>query len=570
MYRNLLKTFLTKEELMSRNKYAPEGVKYCNFLCQDFRKSDEFSGQKVYCNDCRNKLNIAENQIQEGQITEEEFKNNPEIINGIDIVIDSFKVCTTCKENKNIDQFNNGKNNCKACLSIKNSERNNEGLEILYENILKLKENSVKLENYVLTIPKDKLVKVISHFQIGRKSTDTKDRMVHNVVEHFKKQMNPMLCSGGCGFTLKTEFSICKNCEKKNEKPRAVSKMVSFEDNLEEIVENLKEIRREDDALYNREQCYKIAKHLGLKINQKTKKDECVKLINEALLKREEDKKSLLIFEEREEPKQELDLNGILVFAREDGYINATLLCKAGKKKFNDWHRIERTIEFIKELSRSAGIPADLLIDIVNTGPNEKRGTWVHPRVAVNIAQWISPSFDVKVSGWVHELSVCGQVRIGFEKTDKELLELQKIIKDQQELIKSQEKRHKKLLYRRNYHKLKKGPCFYIISNKESSVLQYKIGIAGTGDDLDINDRLSQHRTACPGLKLEYLIYTKDNYLIEEGMKLRYHDHLQPYLNHEWIYDIKLQHIIDSVKTSLDFHNIHFEYETELDKYNEE
>jgi len=45
MYRNLLKTFLTKEEVTSRNKYAPQGVKFCNFLCQDFRKSDEFSGQ---------------------------------------------------------------------------------------------------------------------------------------------------------------------------------------------------------------------------------------------------------------------------------------------------------------------------------------------------------------------------------------------------------------------------------------------------------------------------------------------------------------------------------------------
>jgi len=55
-----------------------------------------------------------------------------------------------------------------------------------------------------------------------------------------------------------------------------------------------------------------------------------------------------------------------------------------------------------------------------------------------------------------------------------------------------------------------------------------------------------------------------------EGMKLRYHGHLQPYLNHEWIYDIKLKHIIDSVKTSLDFHNIQFEYETKLDKYNQE
>ena len=59
-------------------------------------------------------------------------------------------------------------------------------------------------------------------------------------------------------------------------------------------------------------------------------------------------------------------------------------------------------------------------------------------------------------------------------------MDMQRIIKDQQELIKSQEKRHKQLLYRRNYHKLKKGPCFYIISGKESVILKYKIGIAGT------------------------------------------------------------------------------------------
>ena len=57
---------------------------------------------------------------------------------------------------------------------------------------------------------------------------------------------------------------------------------------------------------------------------------------------------------------------------------------------------------------------------------------------------------------------------------------MQRIIKDQQYIIKSQEKRHKQLLYRRNYHKLKKGPCFYIISGKESVILKYKIGIACT------------------------------------------------------------------------------------------
>ena len=34
----------------------------------------------------------------------------------------------------------------------------------------------------------------------------------------------------------------------------------------------------------------------------------------------------------------------------------------------------------------------------------------MHPRVAVNIAQWISPEFDVKVSGWVYEIWATGKV----------------------------------------------------------------------------------------------------------------------------------------------------------------
>ena len=39
-----------------------------------------------------------------------------------------------------------------------------------------------------------------------------------------------------------------------------------------------------------------------------------------------------------------------------------------------------------------------------NTGGNGERHTWVHPQVAINIAQWISPQFDVKVSAWVLEV----------------------------------------------------------------------------------------------------------------------------------------------------------------------
>lgn len=57
--------------------------------------------------------------------------------------------------------------------------------------------------------------------------------------------------------------------------------------------------------------------------------------------------------------------------------------------------------EFITELETLAGIPADLLIQSITTGLNDSRGTWVHPHIAINLAQWVSPMFAVKVSGWV-------------------------------------------------------------------------------------------------------------------------------------------------------------------------
>jgi hypothetical protein len=45
-----------------------------------------------------------------------------------------------------------------------------------------------------------------------------------------------------------------------------------------------------------------------------------------------------------------------------DHYVNATQLCQAGGKKFNDWFRLDTTKELINELSPDAGIPASGLV----------------------------------------------------------------------------------------------------------------------------------------------------------------------------------------------------------------
>ena len=102
----------------------------------------------------------------------------------------------------------------------------------------------------------------------------------------------------------------------------------------------------------------------------------------------------------------------------EDGYINVTNLCKAGGKKFAAWKRLNKTKEFLKVLSASVLISTDALMKYESSS-NEQRATWVHPLVAINIAQWISPRFDVKVSGWVYEVMITGKVDISNTKSYK-------------------------------------------------------------------------------------------------------------------------------------------------------
>lgn len=94
-----------------------------------------------------------------------------------------------------------------------------------------------------------------------------------------------------------------------------------------------------------------------------------------------------------------------------DGYVNATAMCKAGGKELKHYNENRASAEFAEELSRSVGIPTDLLMQIVRTGPNEFRGTWVHPHIAIHLAQWISARFAVQVAQWVYEWTTVGAPR---------------------------------------------------------------------------------------------------------------------------------------------------------------
>jgi hypothetical protein len=163
----------------------------------------------------------------------------------------------------------------------------------------------------------------------------------------------------------------------------------------------------------------------------------------------------------------QLTLNNIIIESREnDNFINATQLCKAGNKLFGHWFELKSTKELIKtledalknELEISTKIQnneEDLTIGIpivkkssktLNNPISEKiklvdikvgkyySGSWIHPDLAVPLAQWISPVFAIQVSRWMRELLITGSVSIESQKTNQELIELTKqlAIRDKQ------------------------------------------------------------------------------------------------------------------------------------------
>lgn len=106
-----------------------------------------------------------------------------------------------------------------------------------------------------------------------------------------------------------------------------------------------------------------------------------------------------------------------------DGYWNATALCKAAGKEFAHYRVNKQTTDFLTALSGDIGIPMSDIIQTIKGGRGQQ-GTWIHPLVAVNLAQWLSPEFSVKVSKWVFEWTHQGKT----PTTDPDFLMIHKSV----------------------------------------------------------------------------------------------------------------------------------------------
>lgn len=85
-----------------------------------------------------------------------------------------------------------------------------------------------------------------------------------------------------------------------------------------------------------------------------------------------------------------------------DGYFNATAMCKAVKgKRFDNYMVRGATKDFLRRLSSNPRNQGFELVKSIRGGPVERRGIWVHPEVAIDLASWLSPEFKALVPGFV-------------------------------------------------------------------------------------------------------------------------------------------------------------------------
>lgn len=114
--------------------------------------------------------------------------------------------------------------------------------------------------------------------------------------------------------------------------------------------------------------------------------------------------------------------NDVAIGQRLDGYLNATAMCRANGKLWGHYWATDTAQEFAAELSGSIGIPIDLLVSSITTGPNAGRGTWVHPQIGYHLAQWCSAKFAVQVTEWIHDIKTKGYATAPGVDLDHELI----------------------------------------------------------------------------------------------------------------------------------------------------
>ena len=101
-----------------------------------------------------------------------------------------------------------------------------------------------------------------------------------------------------------------------------------------------------------------------------------------------------------------------------DGYWNATEMCQKYGKRINNFLRAESTKAYLEALSEVTLLCAMYQGDTLRCPDTgylvlvKQSGTWVHPQVALKLAAWLNPRFEVWVYSTIEKLLTEGKVEL--------------------------------------------------------------------------------------------------------------------------------------------------------------
>lgn len=102
---------------------------------------------------------------------------------------------------------------------------------------------------------------------------------------------------------------------------------------------------------------------------------------------------------------------GSIEFMRSDAYVALNDIAKPFGKRVDNWMRLQSTTSLLREFSQDPcynGNPP------IKTKEGRGGGTFAHPDIAIQFAQWCSPGFALWVSRQIRHLLTYGEVNIHY------------------------------------------------------------------------------------------------------------------------------------------------------------
>jgi hypothetical protein len=189
---SFLPTRILFSEYTMKNKYAPEGMRYCNSFCQDYCSFENFKYKSQYlftsCNNCRIMEDLARYKIQNNIYTCEQIANNPSLV----FLDTNQKLCPYCNIIKHDSKFRKNRKQCNQCKDtkrvnkIKNIRENiDEDLEQI-KNLIKDTKNRDELIKNLEKFTRDLLYSICLKLNIKRRSNDNKISMIEKLINHLR------------------------------------------------------------------------------------------------------------------------------------------------------------------------------------------------------------------------------------------------------------------------------------------------------------------------------------------------------------------------------------------------